>query len=199
MEGKRRRRTPEAARAEILDAALALLRERPAHELTIGAVMAGTTLSRKAFYVHFRDRADLFARLIEPLRAQRDAIVERLFDAEDPLAAGRDAVLALAQLYADHGAVLKALAEAQDPDVRRAWRGFVEPVVAAHADWIRRETAAGRVTGLDPEPTARALIGMNLQFFFDRLVDEPRADLQETAETVLQIWARTLYGQDAPR
>jgi AcrR family transcriptional regulator len=195
MTERRRRRSPQAARAEILDATRVLLRERPAHELTIAAVMAGTTLSRKAFYVHFRDRADLFARLIEPLREERDAIVVELLAADDPLAAGRGAVLALAALYAEHGAVLRALAEAKDPDVRRAWRGFVEPVVAAHADWIRRETAAGRVTGLDPEPTARALIGMNLQYFFEELVDEPRADLEETAETVLQIWARTLDGR----
>jgi hypothetical protein len=49
--------------------------------------------------------------------------------------------------------------------------------------------------GLDPEPTARALIGMNLQYFFEQLADEPRAGVEETAETVLQIWARTLYGR----
>ena len=192
---RRRRRRPEEAREEILAAARGLLAERPAHEVTVAAVMAATTLSRKAFYVYFRDRHELLARLVDPLRAERDAIVAELLASDDPVGAGRTAMVALARLYAEHGVVLRALAEAQDPDARRAWRGFIEPVVAGHAEWIRGEIAAGRVEALDPEPTARALIGMNLQFFFDQLVDEPRAGVEETADTLLRIWTRTLYGR----
>ena len=43
----------------------------------------------------------------------------------------------LAQLYATHGRLLRALAEASsdDHEAKRAWRDFLEPVVA---DW--RET-----------------------------------------------------------
>jgi hypothetical protein len=91
--------------------------------------------------------------------------------------------------------VLRALAEAsgQDEEARRAWREFIEPVVAGHADWIRREIALGRVRGLDPEPTARALIGMNLQYFFDTLVGVEHPDVEAAAETLMAIWARTLY------
>jgi AcrR family transcriptional regulator len=157
--------------------------------------MAETTLSRKSFYVYFRDRYDLLRRLVEPLGAERDAIVARLF--ADPAAGGREALLALAGLYAREGRLLRALAEAssQDREARRAWRDFIEPVVEGHADWIRAEIEAGRVRGIEPEPTARALIGMNLQYFFDRLVDEPRPDLEATADTLLTIWQRTLYAQ----
>jgi hypothetical protein len=71
-------------------------------------------------------------------------------------------------------------------------------VIEGHAEWIRAEVEAGRVIGLEPEPTARALIGMNLQFFFDRLVDEPSPDIEATADTLLTIWQRTLYGTGAP-
>ena len=69
----RRRRRPEEAEREILEAAEALLRERPSHEVTVMAVMARTTLSRKSFYVYFRDRHELIARLVAPLRAALDA------------------------------------------------------------------------------------------------------------------------------
>jgi TetR/AcrR family transcriptional regulator, ethionamide resistance regulator len=195
----RRRRRPEEAEREILDAARALLAERPAHEVTVGAIMAATTLSRKSFYVYFDDRYDLLRRLVEPLGAERDAIVERLFR-DGPDAGGRAALLALAGLYARHGRLLRALAEAssRDAEAARAWRGFIEPVVEGHADWIRAEAEAGRVTGIDPEPTARALIGMNLQYFFDRLADESSPDLEATADTLLTIWQRTLYGTGAP-
>jgi AcrR family transcriptional regulator len=193
----RRRRRPEEARAEILDAARALLAERPSHEVTVGAIMARTTLSRKSFYVYFRDRYDLLSRLVEPLAAERDAIVAELWhEGADLAAGGRAALLALAGLYAGHGPLLRALAEAssQDREAKRAWGEFVEPVIQGHADKIRAEIAEGRIAGLDPEPTARALIGMNLQYFFDRLVDDPSPDLEATADTLYTIWLRTLYG-----
>src|ERR687896_152161 len=84
----RRRRRPEEAEGEILHAARALLAELPSHEVTIGRLMAETTLSRKSFYVYFRDRYDLLRRLVEPLSAERDAIVARLFHGPADAAAG---------------------------------------------------------------------------------------------------------------
>ena len=111
-------------------------------------------------------------------------------------AGGRAALLALARLYATHGGLLRALAEAssQDREAKRAWGEFLEPVIRGHADKIREEIAAGRISGLDPEPTARALIGMNLQYFFDQLVDDPAPHLEVTADTLFAIWLRALYG-----
>jgi len=158
--------------------------------------MEATTLSRKAFYVYFRDRFELLTQLVDPLRAERDAIVDELLAQDDPAAGGQAALLALARLDADHGIVLRALAEAsgQDAEARRAWRDFLEPVVEAHAEWIRREVALGRVSGLDPEPTARALIGMNVRFFFDTLVGVEDPDVEAAAETLLVLWTRALYG-----
>ena len=195
----RRRRSPEEAEREILDAARRLLADQPSHEVTVGAIMAETTLSRKSFYVYFRDRYELLTRLVEPLGAERDAIVAELWrEGADMATGGRAALLALAALYARHGPLLRALAEAssQDREAKRAWRDFLEPVIVGHADKIREEIELGRIAGVDPEPTARALIGMNLQFFFDQLVDNPRPDLEGTADTLLTIWQRTLYGAD---
>jgi AcrR family transcriptional regulator len=199
---KRRRRRPEEAEREILDAARALLAKRPSHEVTVGAIMSETTLSRKSFYVYFRDRYELLTRLVEPLGAERDAIVAELWrEGADMAAGGRAALLALAGLYERHGPLLRALAEAssQDREAKRAWREFLEPVIAGHAEKIREEIAQGRIVGIDPEPTARALIGMNLQYFFDQLVDNPRPDLEATADTLLKIWLRTLYGTPEAR
>jgi AcrR family transcriptional regulator len=196
-DGRRRRRRPEEAEREILDAARTLLAERPSNEVTVGAIMSGTTLSRKSFYVYFDNRYDLLRRLVAPLGAERDAIVEELWREGTDLATGaRTALLKLAELYATHGALLRALAEAssQDHDAKRAWGEFLEPVISAHAAKIREEIADGRIKGIDPDRTARALIGMNLQYFFDELVDNPTPDLTATADTLLTIWLRVLYG-----
>ena len=183
---KRRRRRPEEAEQEILDAARALLAERPSSEVTVGAIMAATTLSRKSFYVYFDNRYDLLRRLVEPL--WREGL--------DMASAARAALLRLAELYAEHGALLRALAEAssQDHDAKRAWRDFLDPVIEAHAAKIAEEVERGRIRGIDPARTARALIGMNLQYFFDELVDNPHPDVEATADALLVIWQRALYG-----
>jgi TetR/AcrR family transcriptional regulator, ethionamide resistance regulator len=197
-ERKRRRRRPEEAEQEILEAARELLSTRPTGEVTVGALMSATTLSRKSFYVYFDNRYDLLRRLVEPLREERDAICAELWREGTSMATGgRAALLRLTELYATHGALLRALAEAssQDHEARRAWSEFIEPVIEAHAAKIREETARGQIAGIDPERTARALIGMNLQYFFDELVDNPDPDLASTAETLLVIWARALYGE----
>ena len=104
-ERKRRRRRPEEAEREILEAARMLLSERPASEVTVGAIMEATTLSRKSFYVYFENRYELLRRLVEPLGAERDAIIAPLLQPGVDMATGaREALVRLAELYASHGA-----------------------------------------------------------------------------------------------
>ena len=195
-ERKRRRPAPRGAEREILEAAGRLLTERPANEVTVGAIMEATTLSRKSFYVYFDNRYDLLRKLVEPLAAERDAIIAPLLAPGVDMATGaREALVRLAQLYATHGRLLRALAGAssEDHEAKRAWRDFLEPVIDAHSAKIADEIERGRIRGIDAEPTARALIGMNLQFF-DELVDAPNPDPAAAAKTLLILWSRALYG-----
>jgi AcrR family transcriptional regulator len=197
-EPKRRRRRPEEAEREILDAAERLLRRLPAHEVTVGRIMGETTLSRKSFYVYFRDRYELITRLVSGLRAEGDAAMEPfLREGSDPVTDGRRALLGVARVYAEHGELLRALAEAstRDPEAERAWRGFVEPVRRAITERVREEIAAGRIRRTDPEPTVRALISMNLSCFFQQLVGHPEADIEALVDTLHDIWLRAMYGE----
>lgn len=197
---RRRRRRPEEARREILAAAEALLRERPSHEVTVMAVMERTTLSRKAFYVYFRDRHELIAELVAPLREQIDTRAdEARVELGDPRALARAVILTVARVYMEHGGLLRALRESsgQDADAERAWREFTDPPIAALAAWIRAETEAGRSAGLDPDATARALITMNLGCFFEQLIGVPDTDPEPLVDTLVEIWIRTIYGSGA--
>jgi AcrR family transcriptional regulator len=198
----RRRRQPEEAEAEILEAAERLLRERSPDELTVSAVMAGTTLTRNAFYVYFGDRYELLARLVERLRADADASMAAFGDpASDPSPAGREALRAAAQLYADHGELLRALAEAaaRDPGAERAWSDFVEPSHTAVLARVRAEMEEGRIDGIDPEPTVRALVAMNRACFFTELAGKPGADVGALVDVLHEIWMRALYLKPAGR
>jgi len=77
--GRRRRRTPEVAEAEIVAAAEALLRERPFRELTVDEVMRRTDLSRPSFYVYFRDRHHLVLRVVEHLGRELRTMSQRWY------------------------------------------------------------------------------------------------------------------------
>jgi AcrR family transcriptional regulator len=192
----RRRRQPEEAEGEILGAAELLLRERSPADLTVSAVMAETTLTRNAFYVYFADRYELLARLVERLRGEADATMSAFAAPEaDPSPAGREALRAAARLYAEHGELLVALSDAarSDPGAARAWSEFVEPSHTAVLARVRAEMKAGRISGIDPEPTVRALVAMNRAAFFGELVGNPRADVDALVDTLHEIWMRVLY------
>jgi AcrR family transcriptional regulator len=192
---KRRRRRPEEARREILDAAEALLAERPAAEVTVQAIMARTTLSRKSFYVYFRDRADLFTNLLMPLRADADAALARWRSAIESVEAGREALGSAAILYQQHGPLLRALAQAatHDTEVARVWKGAIDQVVTVAEEHIEATNRSGRHPPLEVEPTARALVTMNVHFLLDQLSGNPHADAAATVRTLATIWERTIY------
>jgi len=198
----RRRRAPEQAEAEILDAAEQLLRHAPLGELTVSELMAATTLSRNSFYVYFDDRYQLLARLVQRLRADADATMEVFADPDSPRPeAGRAALAAAARLYAENGRLLRALADAapHDDSAARAWEEFTEPSEAAVTARVREEIRRGRIRDIDPEPTVKALIAMNRACFFDQLVGKPDADVDRLVDVLYEIWTRALYAPSPER
>ena len=187
---RRRRRAPQDARQEILDATGQLITERPLHEVTVLAIMERTTLSRKSFYVYFRDRSELILALVRPLRAQADAALGHWATASDPVHAGRAALRAAASLYRQHGSILRALfwASADDLDLATARGELTQPII---------ETAL-RVIGpiaADPDPqrlraTVGALVTMNVHSLLSLTADATDADLDQLVDTLAGIWER---------
>src|SRR4051812_4811230 len=201
---KRRRRSREEAEAEILDAAATMLRDRPLHGVSVSAIMERTTMSRKSFYVYFRDRYELLTRLFGPLRRELDeANALYLSEPTGDLAADTRASLeAVARFFAgSNGPLVRALHEASayDEEAARVWREFNEPVIAAFVAQAHRHMEAGRLPeGLDVEPAVRALVGMNLYCFFDQVVGNPAVDIDAVVGTLLTVWARTFLLSDPP-
>jgi AcrR family transcriptional regulator len=193
---RRRRRSPAEAEKEILDSAERFLRARPLRELTIDEVMAGTGLSRPAFYVYFRDRHDLVLRLIQGIGAELFEMADRwLKGSGDPRDDARAAVEGIVAVYARHGPVLRAIADAAggDPGVEAAYRGLIERFIDATAAHIRAETRAGRVTGLNARRTAAALVWMNERYLSTCLGGQRQVRPREVVETLYGVWMRTLY------
>jgi len=198
---RRRRPTPEAAEREIVVAAEAMLREKPFRELTVDDLMRRTGLSRPSFYVYFRDRHDLVLKVVEHIGGELFSMSERWYEGTgDGRALIRDAIGGVVGVFAKHGPVLRALADAaaEDPRVEAAYLALIQRFVDATARHIEQEVAAGRVLPLDPVPTATALTWMMeryLQLKLGRATD-PRVD--SIADTLTTIWSRVLYGAAQP-
>ena len=185
------------AEAEIVAAAEALLRERPFRELTVDEVMRRTDLSRPSFYVYFRDRHHLILRVVEHLGNELRTMSQRWYTGSgDGPAQAREAMEGIVDVFAEHGPVLRALADAaaDDPDVEAAYAQLVQSFVDVTAVHIRAEIAAGRILPLDPHETATALVWMNERYLTLSLGLDPGADRAVVAQTLNTIWSRTLYG-----
>src|ERR1700752_3325254 len=99
---RRRRRSPEVAEREIVDAAESLLRERPFRELTVDEVMRRTDLSRPSLYVYFRDRHHLVLRVVEHLGKELFTMADRWFKGEgDGPALAREATEGIVAVFAE--------------------------------------------------------------------------------------------------
>jgi TetR/AcrR family transcriptional regulator, ethionamide resistance regulator len=191
--GRRRRRSPESAEREILEAAESFLAERPFRDLSVDEVMARTTLSRPSFYVYFRDRNHLLGRLV-------DGIGRELFEGANIWLEGGGGVHAslgaVATVYARHGLVLGAIADAagHDPDAEATYRGLIERFVEATAARIAQDIEAGLIAPLDATEAARALVWMSERYLKETLGRLPQAPVATVTRTLPEIWNRTLYG-----
>ena len=196
-QGRRRRRTPEAAEREIVEAAEALLREKPFRELTVDDLMRRTGLSRPSFYVYFRDRHDLVLKVVEHIGGELFTMSERWYEGTgDGQALIREAIEGLVGVFAEHGPVLRALADAasEDPRVEAAYTEMIQRFVDATARHIDEEIGAGRVLPLDSVPTATALTWRMERYLQRQIGRTPDAPVDRVADTLTTIWSRVLYG-----
>ena len=185
------------AEREIVEAAAALLRERPFRELTVDEVMRRTDLSRPSFYVYFQDRHQLVLKVVERLGAELFTMSERWYKGSgDGPAQVREAVEGIVAVYAEHGPVMRALADAAttDPEVEHAYGALVQSFVDATARHIEEEIAAGRILALDPVETAKALVWMMERYLTLSLGAAPLTEDDTVTGTVTTIVSRVLYG-----
>ncbi len=179
-----------------MDAAEAMLREKPFRALTVDDLMRRTGLSRPSFYVYFRDRHDLVLKVVEHIGGELFAMSERWYQGtgEGP-ALIRQAIDGVVGVFAHHGPVLRALADAavEDPRVEKAYVEMIERFVVATSRHIAAEMESGRVTPLDAEETATALTWMMERYLQLKLGRRADVAAEPIADALATIWSRVLY------
>jgi AcrR family transcriptional regulator len=192
---RRRRRKPEVAESEILEAAENFLRDHPFRELTIDDVMSRTGLSRPSFYEYFRDRHHLIMKLTERLTNWTYTRSEPWLSGSDVVEDLRATLEGIVELYVTRGHLLRALADAATHDHRAelSYRKMMASYVEATATRIREAAERGVIKGLDAQQVATALVFMNEGYLIESLGNHPQTDPKVVAETLLLIWQRVLY------
>ena len=159
--------------------------------------MRRTELSRPSFYVYFKDRHELVLRVVEHLTAELFEPSSTWLEGSGPELAAQslEAVIAV---YAQHGPVMRALADAaaDDPHVERAYHALVQTFIDATAEHIAREIERGVITDIEPEETATALLWMGERYLYLHLGKEPFTPVEKVAAVLRRIWLRTLYCTD---
>jgi AcrR family transcriptional regulator len=204
---KRRRRAPEIAESEILDAAERLLRRVPFRKLTIGGLMATTGLRRPSFYQYFDDLYEVLAKLaqrhVKVLFQDSQQSADRILNmsdidmlSEESAAIRRDEFLRVCTMHRKNRHFYRLLFQtsALDPAVRRIYRNYIRAIAQHTADVIRQVQSKGVGTWLDPDETALALCLMTEFYVFEKVVDGPGSNLEKMADTLQTIWELVVYG-----
>lgn len=196
---RRRRRSREAARGEIVAAAEAFLVARPFRELSVEEVMADTSLSRSSFYVYFRDRHELLLSIVQEIGGELfEQVAPWLEGPGEPRTEMSRALAGVVRVYAEHGPVMRAISDAStsDPLVETVYHGLVD-------DFVRAVRA--RVAERPPDDRARipddagdvvyALVWMTERYLSQSLGSAtPRVERERAASTLQDVWVRVLYG-----
>ena len=112
-----------------MDSAVRLLWKRPFRDLTVGELMAGTSLSRPAFYQYFTDVHDLIVSLLRDIEAIMHQTANPWISGEGkPIAALRESNRGVVETCVKHGPIIRAIVEAAPLDERleQAWKSFME-------------------------------------------------------------------------
>src|SRR3954469_11199927 len=136
-----------AVQAAVLRATEQLLGEGASYaDLNIERISTRAGISRTAFYFYFADKRELLMRLTEDITEQLYAQADLWFSGQDdPEEEIREALSNIADLYAEHGPLLRAIVEVStyDEEVAEFWRRLMQRFADATSERIRIEQAAG--------------------------------------------------------
>jgi AcrR family transcriptional regulator len=174
-------------RARIVAAAEEELRSRPLRDVSVEEVMERAQLTRTLFYRHFDDLFDLVVSVARPAFDELFATDQQILGADpsDPDRL-RQALAPAVALFAQHGPLIRAVAEASvfDAGVEAIYRGALERFGALTERFLEQVGAPVA----DHAQTARALTFLNVGYLLDTFGTEPRATPDEATSTLLELW-----------
>jgi AcrR family transcriptional regulator len=182
----------------IMESAARFLRKRPFRDLTVAALMAGTPLSRPAFYQYFTDLHELIESLLGDVENVLHQTADPWINGEgEPIATLRESLGGIVQACVDHGPILRAVVEAAPLDKRleRAWKAYFRRWDDAVEARIKAQQRDGLIPRLDARRMAHALNALDAAVLIEEFGRRPKGDPRAALDTLHRIWSGALYGQ----
>lgn len=199
---KRVRRTPENARAEILAAAEAALRDAGFLALTVEHLMERTGMTRSLFYHYFKSLDEIVIALFESVEAEIQGAVDAWLEGEDTVDPRANTVEHLTRMYEvwrEHANLMRAMEQAagRSKEAYARWQSHVvESYIDKTESFIRRQIQLGRSRVSDPRGVAQVLILMNLAVATDQTNRPEPETPARLGALVGHVWNAAVY-QDA--
>jgi len=193
-------RKSDRTRAQIVDAALEFLWARPFRDMSVGNLMAGTDLSRPAFYQYFHDVHELIESLLDDLEREILEVAAPWFmGTGDAVPMLRESLAGLVRVGYARGPVLRAVADAAPTDERldRAWSELLGRFDDAVAARIEADQAQGLIPSFAPRQVAVALNRLDAYMLIHAFGRRPRGEQAPVLEALSRLWMSTLYGMPA--
>jgi AcrR family transcriptional regulator len=187
-----------AIEAAVLRATEELLGEGASFaELNIERIATRAGISRTAFYFYFRDKRELLMRLTADVTQELYDAAEAWWSGDgEPEPAIRGALGGIAELFREHGALLRAIVEVStyDEEIATFWRGLVGRFVDATRARIEAEQQRGAALPGSPAATAFALVWMSERTLYQGMVQEQALETRELVDALASVWTRAVYG-----
>jgi AcrR family transcriptional regulator len=158
--------------------------------------MAGTSLSRPAFYRYFTDLHELIESLLSDVETVLHETANPWVGGEaEPISALRESLGGVVQTCIDHGPIIRAVSEAAPLDERleQAWSAFMRRWDDAVEARIKAQQEAGLVAPFDAGRVATALNRMDAAILINELGQRPQGDPEAVLDTLHHIWVGALY------
>ena len=163
-------------------------------DLNVERIAKAAGISRTAFYFYFRDKRDLLMRLAGDVTELLYAQADIWFSGDgNPEREIREALTRIAELYREHGVLIRAIVEVStyEEDIATFWRGLLERFVDATARRIEEEAQ------LAPDAaraTAFALTWMVERTYYQQLVQDSPVPEADMIDAIARIYRGTVYG-----
>jgi len=181
-------RGPEHTRAQLLEAGRKLFAERGLHGVTTHDIAAQAGFAAGTFYLHFRDKAELFRVIAEETI---ELLRERLDGATHGRGGTRAAVRPFSEAlvgFAEENRDLVRILFSRDSEAAAVEANVLNELAASIAENRRAQIAAGDLPpDLDPDVLAQGLVGLLARVVAWWVEDPDRTSRAALIDTLIHI------------
>jgi AcrR family transcriptional regulator len=190
----------QARRARLLAEAIRIFGQKGFHDTTVPAIVSAADSSTGSFYLHFRNKEDIFAAVLETISQRISSALNEAIAVAGPqvLLQMGAAVVALVRFLAEHPAEARILI-VESSGLGRRLEKVRREIVASHTRSVAQalRAASGQVPELDTPVVASCWVGAVYEGVY-RWLDQPSKERLPAEQLAKAIAAFNLRGIGAP-